>query len=64
MTFFEIMEVLSKMYGTYDATCWLNKPRKEFNGKNAGDILREGRVDKIEELIKKESKYKKIKQNA
>tara|TARA_Y100000287_G_C14100622_1_gene294986 strand:- start:396 stop:557 length:162 start_codon:yes stop_codon:yes gene_type:complete len=48
------------MYGTYDATCWLNKPRKELNGKNAAEAMQEGKHLIVFNLIKKESKYKKM----
>ncbi len=54
------MDCLSKMYGTYDATCWLNKPRKELNGKNAAEAMQEGKHLIVFNLIKKESKYKKM----
>tara|TARA_B100000214_G_C23927496_1_gene609098 strand:- start:185 stop:364 length:180 start_codon:yes stop_codon:yes gene_type:complete len=54
------MDSLSKMYGTYDATCWLNRPRKELNGKNAAEAIRDGDEQIVFNLIKKESRYKKI----
>lgn len=54
------MHTLSKMYGTYDATCWLNKPREELDGKNAAEAIKNGKEKKVFALIKKESKYKKI----
>ena len=61
MSFSEIMGGLSKMYGTYDATCWLNKPRKELGGQSAADAIINGEAKKVYTLLKKESKYKKIK---
>ncbi len=61
MGFSEIMQDLAKMYGTYDATCWLNKPRKDLDGKSAAEAIKEGKLVQVHDILKKESKYKKIK---
>lgn len=61
MTFSEIMESLSKMFSSYEATSWLNKNRRALKGRCPADLLKEGKNKPIEELLKKETKWAKIK---
>ena len=55
------MKALSEMFGSYEATSWLNRGRRSFNGKSPADLLKEGEVEKVEILLKKEKKYQKLK---
>ena len=58
MTFSEIMNSLSKMYNTYDATCWLSKTRRSFKGENAATLLRRGDSELVSKVLIKEPRYK------
>ena len=40
MTFSEIMLSLSKMYNSYDATCWLSKERVTWKGASAAELIK------------------------
>tara|TARA_R100000008_G_scaffold85041_1_gene73956 strand:- start:667 stop:867 length:201 start_codon:yes stop_codon:yes gene_type:complete len=60
MTFHEIMTALSKMYSSYDAACWLKRPRKVLEGKSPADLMKEGTFPPVTTLLQKEPKYKKI----
>jgi len=55
------MESLSKMFSSYEATSWLNKNRRALKGRCPADLLKEGKNKPIEELLKKERKWAKIK---
>ena len=64
MTFLEIMSALSKMYSSYDATCWLSKPRRALDGETAAELIKQGKEKRVGDLLKKEAKYKKLKSKA
>ena len=61
MTFAQIMKSLSEMFGSYEATSWLSRDRRSLKGKSPADLIKEGKIDRVAELLRKEKKYKKIK---
>ena len=56
------MKALSLMFGSYEATSWLNRGRRCLKGKSPADLLKEGEVESVGKLLQKEKKYKKIKE--
>ena len=62
VTFAQIMKALSQMFGSYEATSWLNRSRRCLKGKSPADLLKEGESKKVGELLRQEKKYKKIKE--
>ena len=61
MTNLELMEVLAIMFNNYDASCWLKRPRKEFNKLSAAEMMRGNENDQVLELLKQHSSYAKVK---
>ena len=57
----KLMEILSVMFNNYDASCWLKRPRKEFNKLSAAEMMRSGKNDQVLELLKQNSSYAKVK---
>jgi hypothetical protein len=55
------MNSLSKMFGSYEATSWLNRNRRALKGRCPADLLKEGKNKPVEELLKQEKKWEKIK---
>ena len=58
MTFHQIMAALSKMYNSYEATCWLNKGRRSWAGDSAADLMKDGRFEDVSIVLKREARYK------
>ena len=59
MTFPQIMLSLSKMYNSYDATCWLSKERRTWKGASAAELIKDGRTAEVTKALKKDPRYKK-----
>jgi|TARA_R100000808_G_C2037089_1_gene78318 hypothetical protein len=60
MTFPQIMLSLSKMYNSYDATCWLNRERRSWEGASAAELLKDGKTQKVTKALKEDPRYKKV----
>jgi len=54
------MTALSRMYNSYDATCWLNKPRRVLKGGSVADALKDGKTGDATLILQKEGRYKKL----
>jgi hypothetical protein len=54
------MTALSRMYNSYDATCWLNKPRRALKGSSVADLLKDGDTQGATTLLRKEGRYKQL----
>lgn len=55
-----IMELLSKSFTSYVSTQWLKTPITE-GGKCPSEMMKEGELDKVYDLLKKEVESKKCK---
>lgn len=53
------MHDLASIYSSYEATCWLSKPRREFNGLTAAVLIKNGEEKKVYKLLRKNPKLKK-----
>ena len=57
----QIMEMLSKNFTSYVSTQWLKTPIEGASGKCPSDLMKDGKLSKVHELLKKEVEVKKSK---
>jgi len=60
VTFNDIMTSLSKMYNSYDATCWLNKERPVLKGYSAAQYIKDGKVKEVARVLQEDPRYQKV----
>ena len=57
----QIMEMLSKNFTSYVSTQWLKTPIDGSNGKCPSDLMKDGKLKKVYNLLEKEVQLKKNK---
>jgi hypothetical protein len=51
---YDVLNLLAKNMAFFAATQWLKCPKEEFGGKNASELMKEGKHKKVYAQLKKE----------